>query len=222
MTPTSAIPTENVRPGDATSRRWNRTRSSTMTFVSAARPKAIRAAIRRALVLDRRVSTSANTISGQCQRYHAYDTRPIERSGRRLKNPAGDQRTPPVAGMSNNIVPTTGTNAATPGYGARSDSRSTPTRIAPNPAHPATATRRGEMRSRDDKNSARSPAAPNSHARVGDEKNAQGEPRRDKRNDTPNESAVTDAKMKNSIWRAATADRLAIDAGTKNSRGHRR
>ena len=134
---------------------------------------------------------SSATCTGQCHRYHEYETRPTARIG-------GNARTRPTprAGAAQpapitSAVPSTGTSAAVPGYGVVAPSRVQPSRISPRPAQPATAAGSGESRRHWATVRATTPPTANSQARVGSEKNAIEGSTRVATNDATNDTTAT-------------------------------
>src|SRR5688500_13635241 len=121
----------------------------------------------------RQSSTAPTPTNGQCQRYHAYDILPNQRSqsalSARLTNPVGANC--PPASMA--AVPNAGSIAAMPGYGVPRSYSTTASTIAAAPTN-CSALPAVEIRAPIEVScSASTPPSANSQMRVGSPKNAQ-------------------------------------------------
>src|SRR6516164_11054450 len=170
----SAAPRLRLRRAGVVSQLDTRTGRSTRTKVAVATAK-LSAATPRFWPSDSACPTAAGTRmrSGQCQRYHEYDTRPTTcmgdvrstRTGPRPRSGA-----PPAAMIA--AAPSTGTKAAVPGNGVEAVKKRTDYKIMPRPSQPSSGA--PLLRATTGAPRAMSPPTANSQARVGSEKKAQG------------------------------------------------
>src|SRR5580693_2086439 len=119
-------------------------------------------------------NSGISSSTGQCHRYHEYETRPTARiAGWHNTRPAPMApvaQPPPIT----SAVPSTGMSAAVPGYGVLGPSWVQVSTINASPPHPTIAAGSSGSRRHCRIERATRPPTANSQARVGSEKNAQG------------------------------------------------
>src|SRR3954453_15072856 len=134
-------------------------------------------------------------MTGQCHRYHEYDSRPTTRNGPPPGAPPGP---PPPAAPPATItaaVPSTGASAAVPGNGVDAPKATTDQPMTSSPPHPSAAATGGGTRRSDGAASPSSPPTASSHARVGSEKKAHGCERAVSHTDATNDTTATTASI---------------------------
>ncbi len=153
----------------------NRPGFSTRCSVSPASPAATTtAASRPGSPAGRPSSGGSRSNTGQCQRYHEYDTRPTPRIAGRHNNRPTPSPLVTLPLPITSAVPSTGSSAAVPGNGVLGPNCVQVTRSSASPPQPATAAGNSGSRRQCRIDSATRPPAASSQARVGSEKNAHG------------------------------------------------
>ncbi len=193
-TAVSTPPTTRLRWADIVSHPANRTGFSIRCSVRIASPNDTTTIANRPA--KPRVwpnSAGASSSTGQCHRYHEYDSRPIERiAGFDKKCPTPKSGVAQPAPITN-AVPSTGNNAVVPGYGVDPPTCVQVTTINARPPQPTSAAGGpGRCRHAPAVN-ATSPPTANSHARVGSEKNAHDGQLSVHDNDSMNDTAASAA-----------------------------
>ena len=168
-TPTTAAgaasPAASVTRGRRTCSVERRSGSSTQRNVSHAGSSDASATAPRPQPGSGPSATPANTSTGQCQTYQAYDTRPTQRTGRSVSARVGPACRSLVPAAISATAPSVGTSAAGPGNGVSSPNATLASAIAARPSQPATAAVRHPSR-RCASPTASSAPSPSSHARA--------------------------------------------------------
>ena len=122
-------------------------------------------------VLSGPASAAAKTSAGQCQTYHAYDTRPTKRTGRSPSARVGAAGTADAPAATSAAAPSAGTSAGSAGTPVPAPNVAVAKPIAAAPPHAAAAAARRPGRWAGSHSASR-PPRPSSHARAAVEKYA--------------------------------------------------
>src|SRR5690606_7578110 len=153
----------------------------------------------------------ARISTGQCHRYHEYDTRPIDRITGVDRNRPAPRSGVAQPAMITSAVPNTGSSAAVPGYGVASSTCVQVSAMSASPPQPTTAAdTAGSRRHHGIVNATRPPTA-SSQARLGSPKNAHDGDDSVSVSDTPNDTAPTAV----SATRYGVADRIAATPASR-------